>query len=104
MNKREKTYNMTGGRCFYCGCKLDFNNFHLDHVVPKANGGKYEKNTVPACIECNTLKCDRTIEEFREYINKEFENNIHVRMIAKHYKIKPKPIVFYFEKEGLRPL
>ena len=104
MNKREKAYNLTGGKCFYCGCDLDFNNFHLDHYFPKTNGGKYKDNTVPACIECNILKCDKSIEEFRKSINEEFRKNIHVRLVSKYYDIKPKKIRFYYEKYRISPI
>lgn len=104
MNKREKAFNLTKGRCFYCGCKLEFNNFYLDHHIPKAKGGKFEGNTVPACWECNALKSDKDVEEFRESINECMEKDIHAKIIAKYYHIKKKPIKFYYEKMNLKPL
>lgn len=98
MGKRQTVFSMTGGRCYYCGCRLDFDDFHMDHFYAKSKGGKVHDNLVPACRDCNIMKCDRSIEEFRGKINSLLTDNIHGRIIAKYYGIEPKHHTFYFEE------
>jgi 5-methylcytosine-specific restriction endonuclease McrA len=46
-----------GNICAYCGKK--FNKLTVDHIIPIAKGGIHEiENAVPACIHCNSSKCD----------------------------------------------
>lgn len=49
-------------RCGYCGAYADT----VDHIVPKARGGRDTwLNTVAACDRCNQAKGDRTLRELR---------------------------------------
>lgn len=57
--------------CQYCGKKVIPNGpsaapttATIDHVVPRAKGGKttYE-NTVTACVPCNTKKANKSLEQ-----------------------------------------
>lgn len=96
-NTRYAIYSITGGKCFYCGCELDFENFHVDHFVPKANRGVDKNNRVPSCQDCNLVKADKSIEEFRKTIENYVYNDIHVRMIGKYNGIKRRKVKFYFE-------
>jgi len=49
-------------RCGYCG-RGDL-IFTIDHVIPKAKGGKDSwDNLVTACLPCNNKKGDRTPDE-----------------------------------------
>lgn len=63
---RENIYSRDKGKCQYCNIniKANSNEFTLDHVIPKAQGGKtcYE-NVVVCCIECNREKACRTPEQ-----------------------------------------
>lgn len=46
--------------CGYCGGRATT----VDHVMPRARGGKNSwKNTVAACVPCNQRKGDRTLTE-----------------------------------------
>lgn len=48
--------------CQYCSKKPS--KLTIDHVIPKARGGKTTfDNCVAACLNCNTTKNDRTPEE-----------------------------------------
>lgn len=48
-------------KCAYCGSGKELT---LDHVIPRAQGGKTQwKNLVTACRECNGLKGDKTPEQ-----------------------------------------
>lgn len=98
MGRRQNIFDMTGGRCFYCGCKLDFNNFHIDHFTAKKRGGKQKDNLVPSCPDCNLSKGDMTVEEFRNKISNIINATVHGRMICKYYGVYPKQIKFFFEE------
>ena len=69
-----------GGICYLCGCETskddcwhDVNGYHVcgdtyptrDHVIPIARGGTHTWDNVRlACRRCNSLKNDRTLEEY----------------------------------------
>jgi len=58
---RQNVFKRDGFRCQYCGTSRDLT---LDHVVPKAKGGKTTwVNLVTACKTCNARKGDYTPEE-----------------------------------------
>lgn len=98
---REKVYSKTDGRCSYCGCNIDFSNFVIDHITPKAKGGNSKiANLIPCCFDCNAMKYDSDIETFRKKIGATLHDTFHGRIIAKYYNPDEKPIIFYFEKEG----
>lgn len=96
--KRRNVFNILGGRCYYCGCKLSFDNFHMDHFFSKAKGGKDKDNLVPACPECNLYKSNLGIEAFREKLADELLNTFHGRLVEKYYGAKPKKIKFFYEE------
>lgn len=112
-----KKYN---GRCAYCGCEIDFYNFHIDHITPKRRGDsisyceKYgiEKgkdcidNYNPSCASCNLSKSVFTLEVWRSEIFKKIERlskyNTSFNLLHRFgvIKIVNKPVVFYFEKNN----
>jgi len=48
-------------KCQYCDAHLPKQKCTIDHVIPKAQGGKNKwENTVTACFGCNNHKGDRT--------------------------------------------
>jgi len=50
--------------CQYCGLKLKSQDATIDHVVPRAQGGKTTwKNVVIACLKCNNRKDSKTPEQ-----------------------------------------
>jgi 5-methylcytosine-specific restriction endonuclease McrA len=43
--------------CFYCRHELQRDDFYLDHLVPRTEGGQnYKSNLVASCRTCNTKK------------------------------------------------
>lgn len=45
--------------CAYCGCTLDSEDATIDHIIPKARGGKTDwENCIIACKKCNHIKGD----------------------------------------------
>lgn len=104
---RKKIFDMTDGRCFYCGKPLDFENFHLDHFIPKASGGKIANNLVPSCPDCNIAKSDLTIEEFRWKIHDYAVDTLAGRMVTKYFVLNETvyntPVSFYYEVMDIEP-
>lgn len=98
--KRQIVYEMLDGKCFYCGCQLNYDNFHLDHFKAKSTGGTRVHNLVPSCPECNLFKSNLDIESFRNKIASLYTDSFHGKIIGKYYKVKNEPIVFYFEEVG----
>lgn len=50
--------------CQYCGKKFNPEDLNLDHVTPRAKGGKNTwTNLVCSCIKCNRKKKDDTLKE-----------------------------------------
>jgi 5-methylcytosine-specific restriction endonuclease McrA len=59
---RRNIIKRDGNKCAYCGKKET--NLTIDHILPKARGGKDTwENLVASCVRCNNKKGDRTPEE-----------------------------------------
>jgi hypothetical protein len=55
-----------GFRCRYCGALAVSTLLHVDHVVPKAEGGTdVPENLIAACADCNLGKSDVPLSESR---------------------------------------
>ena len=95
--RRNDVFEKCNGKCYYCGDHLDYDNFHMDHVIPKAKGGRgVIENLVAACCLCNLTKGDLTIPEFREKIEN-LNGDTRVELFCKYRDVVYNPIVFYFE-------
>jgi hypothetical protein len=66
--KRLAIYLRDSFRCVYCERDLrdaDPRDIHLDHVIPKSDGGSnLETNLVTACRACNCSRQDKPINRF----------------------------------------
>jgi len=63
---RELIFNDQGGRCMYCGIKLDIAHMTLDHKTAFANSGtENPANFQIFCGPCNRLKSKRNYGVFR---------------------------------------
>lgn len=63
---RVNIYRRDDFSCQYCGAQPGAAALTLDHVLPRARGGKTEwTNIVTACVGCNAAKADRTPEQAR---------------------------------------
>jgi hypothetical protein len=92
------------GHCWYCGCEmLPFTDFSIDHVVPRARGGRDTwDNLVPCCRFCNSSKGSKTLEEFRDF-HTDFRFTERQMFMFLANKIQPPEIeahVFWFESAG----
>ena len=82
-SKRKTVQQKFGGRCAYCGYKLFLT---IDHIIPRKNFDTlitqpahvphflrhlqpgqcgHIDNLFPACTNCNTIKGNSTLEQFR---------------------------------------
>ena len=90
---RRNVYVRDKGLCQYCGVWLNTNEFTLEHVVPRTQGGQTTwTNTVVACPDCNHKKDGRTPEQ--------------AGMRLHHAPVEPRPgdqTFFKLRIEKLRP-
>lgn len=67
---RKDVYNKFNGHCAYCGDKITMLYFEVDHVIPRKQCKEgclwLIGNLYPSCKQCNILKSNHSIEEFRE--------------------------------------
>jgi len=105
---REAVYAKYDGHCAYCGKAMDITEMQVDHVESHyRHQGKDElDNYLPACRDCNGLKSDYLLEEFRTVLIPKCaranpNDNTRAGRICKAYGLKWKKgrkIIFYFEK------
>lgn len=102
---RQLVYNKCNGHCAYCGCKLEYKDMQVDHVIAVGRGGSNDiDNLLPACRQCNYDKHEKTIEGFRRRISKELYKSLErvfVYRLAKKYNLvkeEPRVVKFYFEQ------
>ena len=117
---RNFIFNKYGGKCAYCGSKLIFNTFHVDHIEPKfrksthsevesygrKKGKDIDQNGNPSCKSCNSSKSTFTIEQWRWQI----KNKVNVlrrdsstfRILERYglLKVSDSDVIFYFEING----
>ena len=61
---RYNIYLRDGNTCQYCSRELPRTDLNLDHVVPRAQGGRTTwENVVCCCIDCNLTKGARTPDQ-----------------------------------------
>ena len=98
-------YNKYGGRCAYCGQKIDYKDLQVDHFAPVHLFGDNTSidNLMPACRPCNIKKGTLTITKFREEIEKSVEllkkESSTFRLAERFGKVSIvyKPVIFYYE-------
>lgn len=109
---RQKVYEKYGGRCAYCGRKIEYKDMQVDHLIPriaykdgKADGDKNEiENLMPACRLCNHYKRASSIETFREMIAKipsKLERDSYIYRVGEAYGFydgRRRNVSFYFEQ------
>ena len=116
--KRKKVWNKSQGHCWYCGCELKI-GWHIDHFKPLGRNpdktvsnpeNDNEDNLVPACVSCNIMKSDMTIEKFRKLISNfvnRLNRDVTVYGHAKRYgliKETGQEVVFWFERSNRNEL
>jgi uncharacterized protein with PIN domain len=77
--------------CAYCNTPIDDLSRTVDHLYPKSRGGILSnKNKVPACGDCNKLKADMNVVEFRRAVSAMIflEQTSHKKKLAYLKKVK----------------
>ena len=69
-----------GGRCQSCGKRVSGRDAALDHKDPE--GETVEDNLILLCQSCNTIKSNRTWDEFQK-ANQEFWNRVKAKQDAR---------------------
>lgn len=107
---RAAVWAKTNGLCWYCGNPMNpFTQFAIDHVVPRARGGKDElSNFVPCCRSCNSRKAISGLEEFREKMGAKDRPRFNAEQRSYLESIEVKlpdgaRYEFAFEKMGWQP-
>ncbi|MCZ8354252.1 MAG: HNH endonuclease [Cyclobacteriaceae bacterium] len=81
---RQNIFKRDNNECQYCGTRRELT---IDHVIPKARGGKDTwTNLVTACKRCNAKKGDYTPEE--------------ANMPLRHKPVKPSYAIFLKDQTG----
>lgn len=103
---REQIYQKYNGHCAYCGCKLEYKDMQVDHVISVygKDGGNNIDNLMPACRMCNFYKSAFSIDGFRkqlETLHERLQKTFIYRLALKYGLVEEhkKKIKFYFEKE-----
>lgn len=112
---REQVYSKYGGRCAYCGEKIDIRDMQVDHFVPLMRGYDEQHhpckgtdnidNLMPSCRACNYRKGMGTIEDFRRGIGHGLvccRRDFTYRMMVRYRLVTETPhtIKFYFEEHN----
>lgn len=95
-------------RCWYCGVLLDDKTANIDHQTPKSKGGDNRmENLVVACRHCNSQKKNKTVEEYRSYLQEKSrvigfskEQKQYPESIGMPLPEAPK-VIFWYEKSEL---
>jgi 5-methylcytosine-specific restriction endonuclease McrA len=82
---RRNIFARDRNRCQYCGRSFSTRDLSLDHVIPRAQGGKDTwQNLVCSCIRCNANKGGRTPEQARlKLIRKPIKPKRHPLIVAR---------------------
>lgn len=88
--ERKTVYANGNGRCALCGKPIDFAKMTIDHKLPLSKGGTNEMgNLQPACLTCNVVKSDLTMQELVDIASQIIRRN-------RYSKIK-----YLFTKEAI---
>ncbi|PYT63552.1 MAG: hypothetical protein DMG35_03665 [Acidobacteria bacterium] len=66
---RQSIHLRERGHCFYCLMRTDARVQCLDHVFPRVKAGRNSyRNLVSCCLECNSLKGERSAPDFLRWL------------------------------------
>ena len=123
-NKRKKVHEKFDGHCAYCGEELEYEDMHIDHIVPKntfkvrilnkfripvfllhltEHDMDHIDNLFPACRMDNRFKSSFDLELFKLELQyqlgraKKYSTNYRFALKYNQVVETPYPIIFYFE-------
>jgi len=95
---RANIFKRDNNTCQYCNKKPGSEELTIDHVTPKARGGKTTwENCVLACVSCNSIKGSFLLNEVR---NSKFPNGM--KLLKKPIKPKFKDIKMHMMYKSWR--
>lgn len=81
--------NRFNNSCAYCSSNLPLS---LDHIIPVAKGGNHSiGNFLPACLRCNSSKCNKTIAEWKLFLK---QKGIKVNSTLPFINLSERHLVF----------
>jgi len=102
--KRE-VWDKCGGRCWYCGKKLNPFFFHFDHVEPYSKGGQDSvDNLVLSCVTCNISKGNMSVSDWRFKLMQKYGIAKENELRSQGLPVSDEPhgyellVVFFFER------
>lgn len=67
--RKHELYTLQKGMCVLCNHKFEKDNLVMDHIIPRAHGGRdFSENFQLLCSNCNSVKATRTQEDARAII------------------------------------
>lgn len=101
----KQVYEKYNRHCAYCGCKLEYKDMQVDHVISVygKDGSNDINNLMPSCRMCNFYKSTFPVEVFRkrlETLHERLRKPFIYRLALKYGLIQEnqKHIKFYFEE------
>jgi len=68
-NDLVELFNTQNGECCYCGVQITKDNLSVDHKTALGSGGTHTKENICLCCkDCNTLKLDKSSDQFTEFL------------------------------------
>lgn len=110
---RQAVYEKYGGHCAYCGKKIEYKEFQLDHLIPRQREHfkKYSEeeiecfeNYMPSCRRCNHYKRAHSLKAFREMIEEipaKLFRDSYIYKVGLDYGLvaaEERKVKFYFEQ------
>lgn len=75
LKRLKKLILIYGHMCWYCGLVLDGRNTHIDHIIPKCDGGSDKiENLALACPFCNLAKNKESAQTFLSWLGRIKDN------------------------------
>jgi 5-methylcytosine-specific restriction endonuclease McrA len=108
--RRLVVFNKYKSKCAYCGIKIEYSKFHIDHIEPRQRGlhpslrgSNKLYNLNPSCISCNISKSTFSIEKWRKELDLKYDRMLRDSTnfgILHRMKLisRRRSVVFYFEK------
>lgn len=101
--KRSLIWHKTCGLCWYCGKALQIDTMCIEHRTPVSRGGSHEiHNLLPACRSCNSQKGNKTLEEYRAWLEwmqvgcEPFTNHQIAWLITHGIELPLRPRYYFF--------
>jgi 5-methylcytosine-specific restriction endonuclease McrA len=67
---------ITQKHCAWCGCEINKDTRHIDHITPISKGGAHtESNLVAACVDCNKAKGSKLLFQWLPMLSEKLRSD-----------------------------